>query len=177
VNTWRSARYPCADYPAIGEILEYAVLPESDHLRFLRRPQLRALETYWYLRLVENTPGFPISTPVIFRSRANDSRRSGSPYRTSAFLRFCSMAAGRRRLSNGFLPTTLSPRELKLESLRETLTLDYPSYIFALAMGAGKTILIGPSSPRNLPWRWSIPTGPSSRTPWSSPPARRFSKP
>ena len=24
--------------------------------RFLRAPQLRALETYWYLRLVEGTP-------------------------------------------------------------------------------------------------------------------------
>ena len=32
-------------------------------------------------------------------------------------------------------------KELKLESLRETLSLDYPSYIFALAMAAGKTIL------------------------------------
>ena len=31
----------------------------------------------------------------------------------------------------------------KLEALRETLTLAYPSYILALAMGAGKTILIG----------------------------------
>lgn len=31
----------------------------------------------------------------------------------------------------------------RLESLRETLTLDYPSWILALAMGAGKTVLIG----------------------------------
>jgi hypothetical protein len=31
----------------------------------------------------------------------------------------------------------------KLESLKESLELDYPSYILALAMGAGKTILIG----------------------------------
>jgi len=31
----------------------------------------------------------------------------------------------------------------KLESVHETLTLDYPSYILALAMGAGKTMLIG----------------------------------
>ena len=35
---WRSSHYLCADYHAIGEILEYAVLPESDNLRFLRRP-------------------------------------------------------------------------------------------------------------------------------------------
>lgn len=34
-------------------------------------------------------------------------------------------------------------RKYKLEALRETLLLDYPSYIFALAMGAYKTILIG----------------------------------
>ena len=34
-------------------------------------------------------------------------------------------------------------REHALDPLRETLTLGYPSYIFALAMGAGKTILIG----------------------------------
>jgi hypothetical protein len=33
-------------------------------------------------------------------------------------------------------------RKHHLESLRETLTLDYPSYILALAMGAGKTILM-----------------------------------
>jgi len=33
--------------------------------------------------------------------------------------------------------------DLKLDTLRETLDLDYASYILALAMGAGKTILIG----------------------------------
>jgi len=30
-----------------------------------------------------------------------------------------------------------------LEALRETLNLSFPSYILALAMGAGKTILMG----------------------------------
>jgi hypothetical protein len=48
---WRSSHYPRADYPAIGEILESAVPPESDNLRFLRRPQHRAPETHWYFRL------------------------------------------------------------------------------------------------------------------------------
>ncbi len=28
-------------------------------MRFLRRPQLRALETYWYLRRVQGTPHIP----------------------------------------------------------------------------------------------------------------------
>ncbi len=31
----------------------------------------------------------------------------------------------------------------RLEAVRESLTLQYPSYILALAMGSGKTILIG----------------------------------
>lgn len=56
VSAWRANRYPCPEYPTIGEILEYTCLPESGDLRFLRRPQLRALETYWYLRLVGGTP-------------------------------------------------------------------------------------------------------------------------
>jgi hypothetical protein len=34
-------------------------------------------------------------------------------------------------------------KQYHLEALRETLTLEYPSYILALAMGAGKTVLIG----------------------------------
>ena len=34
-------------------------------------------------------------------------------------------------------------KKYKLDALKETLTLSYPSYILALAMGAGKTILIG----------------------------------
>ena len=56
VAAWREQGYPSDDYPAIGEILDYATLPETGDLRFLRRAQLRALETYWYLRLVEGTP-------------------------------------------------------------------------------------------------------------------------
>ena len=55
-SAWRAAGYPNADYPAIAEILDHATLPETGSLRFLRAAQLRALETYWYLRLVEGTP-------------------------------------------------------------------------------------------------------------------------
>jgi len=37
-------------------MLEWACESETGSLRFLRPPQLRALETYWYLRLIEGTP-------------------------------------------------------------------------------------------------------------------------
>lgn len=55
VTKWRDAGYPHERYQAIGEILEFQVDPDGG-LRYLRATQLRALETYWYLRLAENTP-------------------------------------------------------------------------------------------------------------------------
>jgi type III restriction enzyme len=142
VSAWRKDRYLCAEYPTVGEILEYARLPESGDLRFLRRPQLRALETYWYLRLVEGTPLIPELYSRYFQEpiehlaalgvKANDERVINLLLKggVKGFFK-------RARTDDAFV------KELKLESLRETLTLEYPSYIFALAMGAGKTILIG----------------------------------
>ena len=43
VDNWRAENYPCPDYPAIREILEFAIEDgESGQLRYLRRAQLRA---------------------------------------------------------------------------------------------------------------------------------------
>jgi len=54
VDGWRAANCPCDDFPATREILEVALEDgESVQLRYLRRAQLRALQTYWYLRLVQ----------------------------------------------------------------------------------------------------------------------------
>jgi len=52
---WRKQSYPCADFPAISEVLDWARDSETGSLRFLRPPQLQAVEVYWYLRLVEKT--------------------------------------------------------------------------------------------------------------------------
>ena len=46
---WRKQDYPC-DYPIISTILKH------NQNSFLRKAQLEALETYWYLRLVKKTP-------------------------------------------------------------------------------------------------------------------------
>jgi type III restriction enzyme len=50
--------------------------------------------------------------------------------------------------------------DFRLESLRETLTLNYPSYIFALAMSAGKTILIGAIIASEFAMALEYPEGP-----------------
>src|SRR5512136_2697740 len=55
VAEWRQANYPSTEFQAIGEILEWSRKPDISSFQ-LREPQLRALETYWYLRLVEKTP-------------------------------------------------------------------------------------------------------------------------
>lgn len=52
---WRRDNYQ-SDFSTISEILEYNLNPETGNLRFLRKAQFEALETYWYLRLVEGTP-------------------------------------------------------------------------------------------------------------------------
>ena len=52
---WRKSQYS-SDFPIISEILNYNYDPEMGNLRFLRKAQFEALETYWYLRLVEKTP-------------------------------------------------------------------------------------------------------------------------
>jgi hypothetical protein len=55
VAAWRDENYRHDDYPALAEILEWASDPDVPNFR-LRKPQLGALGTYWYLRLRENTP-------------------------------------------------------------------------------------------------------------------------
>lgn len=49
VDAWRAQDYPCTDYPAIAEILQFALDDEQNNqLRYLRNAQFRALEVYWY---------------------------------------------------------------------------------------------------------------------------------
>jgi len=154
VDDWRKEHYPHDTFPAIGEILEWAANPEVSSFR-LRSPQFRALETYWYLRLIENTPHIFDLYRKFFTKRADLLHALGIPQ--TAFERadydldalFASI-----RDDDAFV------REFDLEALRETLTLDYPSYILALAMGAGKTVLIGSIFASEFGMSLEYPDGP-----------------
>lgn len=149
VKSWREDGYPIEEYTAIAEILDYATLLESNELRFLRSPQLRALETYWYLRLVENTPHIFALCQSYYSKTVE---RAALPVTDllEAFglderddIKDFVLDEGIESLWRRVREDEEFVKEKKLESLHETLTLDYPSYIFALAMGTGKTILIG----------------------------------
>ncbi len=52
---WREEGFPQEEFTAIAEIIEWASAPDGSGFQ-LRPPQLRALEVYWFLRLVEGTP-------------------------------------------------------------------------------------------------------------------------
>jgi hypothetical protein len=160
VSAWRENGYACADYPTIGEILDYARLPESEDLRFLRRPQLRALETYWYLRLIEETPKIPDLYSRYFAKPTDRLAALGVPIKDERVTAVLLNEGGVDEFLQRATSDDTLVKDLKLESLRETLTLEYPSYIFALAMGAGKTILIGTIIATELAMALEYPDGP-----------------
>lgn len=114
--------------------------PASGSLRFLRAPQFRALETYWYLRLVERTPHIKDLYQRLFSSAR--ARREALGLTTEA-LRGIIEDEGLGAVIDRIATDDDFAQAHRLEALRETLSLTYPSWILALAMGAGKTILIG----------------------------------
>lgn len=137
-QAWRGAGYPCEEYPVISEILDWQTDPETGGLRYLRKPQLRALEVYWYLRLVKGTPRLLPLYQELYESKAELLDALGIPEAAFKAADYdMDRLWDRVRTDDDFV------RDFRLEALRESLNLNYPSYIFALAMGAGKTVLIG----------------------------------
>ena len=140
VARWRAEGYPSETYSTIAEILEWAHGAEGVNVRYLRTPQLRALETYWYLRLVRKTPGTLDLYRALFPKPTELLKAIGLGNQLiieRAVDEGLDAVLARVRTDDEFV------RAFRLQAVRETLSLVYPSYIFALAMGAGKTVLIG----------------------------------
>ncbi len=141
VAEWRKDGYACADYPLIEEILIFQLEAPEDYStpRFLREPQFLALEVYWYVRLKLKTP----RTLDLYKHYYGDDKRAlfdalGVQLSRDA-LRYADADAVIEQVK-----TDLDfVREKKIQTLHEAAILPYPSYILALAMGAGKTVLIG----------------------------------
>ena len=130
VSHWRRQEYACTDFPAIAEILRYAHLDgDQSELRFLRQAQFVALETYWYLRLILQTPTIPKLYEQLFPKMGDRLAAMG----VSAEL-FQEADYDYHALIERVLQDNEFVRQNRLESLRETLSLAYPSYILALAL-------------------------------------------
>ncbi|MEZ4618614.1 MAG: hypothetical protein R2867_24295 [Caldilineaceae bacterium] len=156
VAGWRRAGYPHSHYPIIGEILRWAHMPEGAFR--LRPPQLLALETYWYLRLVLETPHIRDLYTTLFSTPEAWAAALAIPPKSWHAVQgerkdFVRMLQGDERFVQVH----------RLESLRETITLPYASYIFALAMGVGKTVLIGSLIAAEFALALTYPEGPFVR--------------
>jgi hypothetical protein len=157
VDAWRSAGYPSPEAPAIGEVLEWARGEGDGNARFLRAAQVRALETYWYLRLVERTPDILTLYRRLYPSGRDLRIALGL---TADGLRDIAEDSGIDALLERVRHDGQLAKDFKLEALRESLTLAYPSYILSLAMGAGKTILIGAVIATEFAMALEYPNGP-----------------
>src|SRR3989344_1671857 len=142
VTRWRNEGYP-SPYSPLSEILEWQKIngkTASFCLRYLRQPQLEALETYWYLRVV-------MKTPHIF----NLYKKWFEADELLKALGVPNHSEVTKLLARGGTDAVLDAiktkddfvRQFGLNTAREMMALSYPSYILALAMGAGKTVLIG----------------------------------
>lgn len=139
---WRKEGYPCSKYPLIGEILQWQFEGDTEErgaLKFLREPQFQSLEVYWYLRLVKNTP----KIVELNQNYYNDDialfcKSFGIPLseETLEFVTSIDQVIDKVKKDSEFV------KKHDLDTVHEAVKLDYPSYIFALAMGSGKTILI-----------------------------------
>ena len=155
VNKWRGTGHETPVYPAISEILDFQVDAETGARRFLRQAQIQALETYWYLRLKVNTPRIIDLYESLYPRKRELIDSLGIPKAAFEAVDFeIADLWTKIRHDDEFV------KNFKLEALRETLTLDYPSYILALAMGAGKTLLIGAIIATEFAMAMEYPNGP-----------------
>ena len=139
---WRKEGYPCPDYPLIGEVLRYQFEGEAEdrvHLKYLREPQFQSLELYWFLRLVRKTPHIVDLYKYYYNNKSDFFKAIGIPIDpgTLRFINDVDTVIDMVKTDSEFV------RENQLDPVYEAVTLPYPSYIFALAMGTGKTVLIG----------------------------------
>jgi len=144
VEEWRKKDYKC-DYPTIPEILNFSIV-ESEAgekaLRYLRKAQFEALEIYWYLRLVEKTPHVFELYKKLYDDPIKLLKALGIPTENQEILQLA-LKGGVDYILEQVKNNNDFVKKFRLEAVRESLTLKYPSYILALAMGAGKTVLIG----------------------------------
>lgn len=158
VAEWRDSKYEL-EYMAIGEILDYNYDSETQSLHYLRWAQFEALENYWYLRLREGTPHIFNLYKRFYTSPIELLTSFGIPTESQEVLKLA-LSGGIDSIFEKIKSDDAFVKSYRLETVRETLALAYPSYILALAMGAGKTVLIGTIIATEFAMALEYPDGP-----------------
>jgi len=138
VAEWRKNNYK-SEIPELTEILRFQKDDEGA-FRFLRKAQFEAIETYFYLRVVEKTPHIRDLYQKYFAPKELR-KLFGIPANEEIFE--INENGGQNALFEKIKTDAEFVKKYSLETVSEMLRLNYPSYILALAMGAGKTTLIG----------------------------------
>lgn len=138
VAIWKDNNYEC-NYPELSEVFSYI-----RQQGYLRRAQIEALEHYWYVRVILNTPDIETLYRDFYQG-LELLNILGLP--SKEFAGLSNLPAELQKAAIDEIMRKIKSddefaKKYKLEGVRESLTLPYPSYILALAMGAGKTILI-----------------------------------
>lgn len=142
IKNWRQSNYKC-NFDEVEEILNFQFIDEEKNsYKFLRKPQFEAIETYLYLRIVKQTKTV-ISLYKEYFEKPYDLFQSLNIHLEQKDLIDILSNGGIDKLFEIVKNDNDFVKKYKLETLQESLLLDYPSYIFSLVMGAGKTILIG----------------------------------
>lgn len=134
-SAWKESGYLHETYPAISDILEYQLINDTSHLRWLRAAQIEALTVYWYLRLVDDSPHILDLYKKSYNEKSDFRQALGidTPELKDFMLDHSQEALFEK------IKTDL---DFSKTHKLEILLLDYPSYILALTMGSGKTALI-----------------------------------
>tara|TARA_R110000787_G_scaffold258054_2_gene363253 strand:- start:2453 stop:5074 length:2622 start_codon:yes stop_codon:yes gene_type:complete len=149
VKEWRDNNYICENYSQIREILNFNKITDNNNnisFRYLRKPQFETIETYLYLRFVLKTPNIIDLYKNLFKDNKTDFFKSiGINHLPSDALRYINIDEILKEIKENIALDDGKNivQKHNYQTLHEALNLNYASYILALAMGTGKTILIG----------------------------------
>lgn len=142
VKIWREESYRC-DIAEVGEILNFQFLDiERTNFKYLRKPQFETIETYFYLRVKKGTKSILDLYKEYFPDHNILLNELGIQLEQEDLVNLLSQG-GIENVFEEIKNNDDFVKKYKLEILRESFSLPYPSYILALVMGAGKSVLIG----------------------------------
>lgn len=133
VRCWRESEYKC-QFSEVAAILKF----NKDESKYLRSAQFRAIETYLFLRFIKNSPKVIDLYKEYFQAITDFSRALNIKHINEDNVRFFKTQDDVLK----DLEDAEVSKKYKYDVIVETLNLDYPSYILALAMGSGKTNII-----------------------------------
>ena len=134
VVKWRNNGYK-SNFSEVKEILNFQKTEVKNQYKYLRKAQFEAIETYLFLRFVKQTPKIVDLYKEYFNIPSEFCNSLG-------ITDISSQSVNTLDKILEAIHKKENQEKYKYHSLAETLSLNYPSYILALAMGSGKTNII-----------------------------------